>query len=449
MDKKTMGSFLAALRKANGMTQQDVADILNVSNKTVSKWERDEGCPEIMMLPAIAELFGITVDELLRGERMAAVDAVKDEKAEKRGKYLFNKSSVKFTNYSIVTIVLGVVAVIISCLMSNFSYNAAMAACILAIILSAAGIIIEGIALNSFFSNIKSGGIEIDGQTLDTVKKKASLYLSLTVALTLTTVFCTVAAFISYYFTFVALMLGAASFAVIYPIVCKKFGVNHSELSPEFKKYRKNHIRITSITVAISLFVSLLLPFIGAAINMNSEISFSFLDGVGYQYETEEEAIKDYFKLRDYFVNGKKLYTYISEYPTENGYELDLEEIQIEFTQNENGYQVTSYIDEPTVMLSDDSYKEFYFETYEQAQNFILENVVNDYQLLFGSLKKDIRFDDETYTVTSGVNINYFDAVFDILPVFVLIGCGLALAETTISIIIYFVKKKKQITAGQ
>ena len=54
MERKTIGAFLSALRKANGMTQQEVADKLNVSNKTVSKWERDEGYPEIMMLPAIA-----------------------------------------------------------------------------------------------------------------------------------------------------------------------------------------------------------------------------------------------------------------------------------------------------------------------------------------------------------------------------------------------------------
>ena len=77
MEKKTMGSFLAALRKAKGMTQQEVADRLNVSNKTVSKWERDEGCPEIMMLPCLAELYSVTVDEILRGERIT-----KEEKTE-------------------------------------------------------------------------------------------------------------------------------------------------------------------------------------------------------------------------------------------------------------------------------------------------------------------------------------------------------------------------------
>ena len=86
MEKKTLGSFLSALRRAQGLTQQEVADRLAVSNKAVSRRERDEAMPDILLLPAIADLFGVTVDELLRGERMreaqtresvAAADAVK------------------------------------------------------------------------------------------------------------------------------------------------------------------------------------------------------------------------------------------------------------------------------------------------------------------------------------------------------------------------------------
>lgn len=69
MEKKTIGRFIATLRKANGMTQKELGERLFVSDKTVSRWECDETTPELSLLPIIAELFGITVDELLRGER--------------------------------------------------------------------------------------------------------------------------------------------------------------------------------------------------------------------------------------------------------------------------------------------------------------------------------------------------------------------------------------------
>ena len=94
MEKKTMGSFIAALRKANGLTQQDIADRLNVSNKAVSRWERDECMPDITLIPALAELLGVTCDELLRGEKkkpeeFAVPTAAPDpdgEEAETEGK---------------------------------------------------------------------------------------------------------------------------------------------------------------------------------------------------------------------------------------------------------------------------------------------------------------------------------------------------------------------------
>ena len=53
MEKRTMGKFIAVLRKANGMTQQELGDKLMVSDNTVSKWERDERMPDISLLPVI------------------------------------------------------------------------------------------------------------------------------------------------------------------------------------------------------------------------------------------------------------------------------------------------------------------------------------------------------------------------------------------------------------
>jgi transcriptional regulator with XRE-family HTH domain len=64
MEKKTIGSFLAALRKANGLTQKQ-----NVSDKAVSRWERDECAPDLSLIPVLAEIYGVTSDEILRGQR--------------------------------------------------------------------------------------------------------------------------------------------------------------------------------------------------------------------------------------------------------------------------------------------------------------------------------------------------------------------------------------------
>lgn len=68
MDTTKTGSYLAALRKDAGMTQQETADRLGVSNKTISKWESGGGFPDIAILPALAELYGVTADDILAGE---------------------------------------------------------------------------------------------------------------------------------------------------------------------------------------------------------------------------------------------------------------------------------------------------------------------------------------------------------------------------------------------
>lgn len=70
MEKNTIGQFIAALRKAKGMTQQEVADRLNVSNKAVSRWEHDMCAPDLSLIPALAEMFDVSCDELLKGERL-------------------------------------------------------------------------------------------------------------------------------------------------------------------------------------------------------------------------------------------------------------------------------------------------------------------------------------------------------------------------------------------
>ena len=90
MENNRMGEFLAALRKSKGYTQQEVADTLGVSNKTVSSWETGASCPDISMLPVLAELYDVTCDEIIRGKRLPPQEAV-PEKREKAMERLYRK----------------------------------------------------------------------------------------------------------------------------------------------------------------------------------------------------------------------------------------------------------------------------------------------------------------------------------------------------------------------
>ena len=69
MEQKVFGETLAKLRKKAKLTQQDLAEQIGFSNKTISKWENAETLPEITVLPKLAAIFGVSVDYLLLGER--------------------------------------------------------------------------------------------------------------------------------------------------------------------------------------------------------------------------------------------------------------------------------------------------------------------------------------------------------------------------------------------
>ena len=68
MDGKETGALLFSLRKERNMTQKEVAETLSVSPQAVSKWERGSGCPDVGLLPAISDLFGVAVNRLLAGD---------------------------------------------------------------------------------------------------------------------------------------------------------------------------------------------------------------------------------------------------------------------------------------------------------------------------------------------------------------------------------------------
>lgn len=70
MDNLQFGAFVARLRKERNMTQKDLADALHITDKAVSKWETGKGFPDVKLLEPLARALGVSLVELMRGERL-------------------------------------------------------------------------------------------------------------------------------------------------------------------------------------------------------------------------------------------------------------------------------------------------------------------------------------------------------------------------------------------
>lgn len=106
MDMIKTGDFLRSLRKAKGLTQEDVATRLMLSPKTISRWESGLGLPDISIITDVALLYDVTVDEILKGQRNSKNLKEETEKSndKKVNNILTNKITSKFNIYFYVAI---------------------------------------------------------------------------------------------------------------------------------------------------------------------------------------------------------------------------------------------------------------------------------------------------------------------------------------------------------
>lgn len=111
--KNIVAKNITELRLLNNMTQMELAEKLNYSDKTISKWERAESSPDISILVEIANLFGVSLDYLVRAENIE--ETVKENK-QKETKY--NRKVISYISESVAWFI-AIFAFIITSLITN------------------------------------------------------------------------------------------------------------------------------------------------------------------------------------------------------------------------------------------------------------------------------------------------------------------------------------------
>lgn len=123
MDNLQIGSFIAECRKEMQITQQQLADKLNITNKAVSKWETGNGLPDITLLTELASILDVSVDEILRARRNEKIISKENEDKTFNNvtyhqtdvvlSYLVHKSIDRFKIMAIVSIIISAIGLLI------------------------------------------------------------------------------------------------------------------------------------------------------------------------------------------------------------------------------------------------------------------------------------------------------------------------------------------------
>ena len=122
MDQEQIGKFIIELRKENNMTQEQLAEKMGVTDKSISRWENGKTMPDISLLVLLADNLNTTIQELLNGRRMT-----KDELVELKGtfeKLIEYESNKQIKNSKRINkyIIIGNLIIVMALLHNEFSY---------------------------------------------------------------------------------------------------------------------------------------------------------------------------------------------------------------------------------------------------------------------------------------------------------------------------------------
>lgn len=122
-ESKKIGSFLKELRKEIGITQEEFAEKLDVSSRTISRWETGTNMPDISLLVNIAEIFNVSISEIINGERKSEImEKEVKEVAEAMSNYAAAEKSVILKRVKLISII-GLISLVIGLVMEAINYD--------------------------------------------------------------------------------------------------------------------------------------------------------------------------------------------------------------------------------------------------------------------------------------------------------------------------------------
>ena len=417
MDKKSMGTFLTDLRKEKGLTQQEVADSLNVSNKTISKWERDEGYPEITMLPEIAKFYEITTDELLQGAKNEKLqDNVVIYKPEPDPKWS------KLDKYALIANILsvgGLVLFVVFTIFIDFT-GLGLNGLYLALTISTLSfayllyVILEKVKFketvtlknyNDMFFSFFFFGVEIFSALSFTVSENLGV--------------CITPLFLVIPGVFLSIITTYLCHTLLNKIV--KFSV----ITKEKRKLKKIFTSISCIFTAVAI----------VCVTAFSIYDFKTLKPFPHEvrfmemYNTVESAQRDYQRLKNLIFNGEQLYILINE----EGNTLYLNELVFTVEAGENGYNKRMFEQVETHLV---------FETEKGKQEFIKTSVIEDGKFDFlEQMDENIIFNDEKCSIKFNETESALDRARFHSGVYTVIGTGVTSLLYGLLALVYFKKK--------
>ena len=121
MDQKKIGLFLKMLRNEKGLTQEQLAEKLNVSNRSVSRWETGSTLPDISLIIELADYYKVDIKELVEGERKSEImNKESTETFDKIAEYSVERKKSQLQKFRIFTEILIVIGIIISLTLAKF-----------------------------------------------------------------------------------------------------------------------------------------------------------------------------------------------------------------------------------------------------------------------------------------------------------------------------------------